>query len=126
MLTFFGMRRRLRSSRRGVVAVFGGCGGGMLSLLRDMTSFWKGIDDGNAALGLVIVSHLLASLVLAPNGTMEDGCKISLPSLAGVVVLVAVLFFRGVKGHFLPMDQRARIEELRLGGGGMMGSHHVE
>eukprot|EP00984_Skeletonema_dohrnii_P028499 scaffold18518_cov50-Skeletonema_dohrnii-CCMP3373.AAC.1 len=88
MLTFFGMRRRLRS-RRGVVV--GGCG--MLSFLRDMTSFWKGIDDstqgGNAALGLVIVSHLLASLVLAPNGTMEDGCEISLPSLAGVVVLVA-------------------------------------
>ena len=129
MLTFFGMRRRLRSRRGGVVAVVGGCGG-MLSFLREMTSFWKGIDDstqgGNAALGLVIVSHLLASLVLAPNGTMEDGCKISLPSLAGVVVLVAVLFFRGVKGHFLPMDQRARIEELRLGGGGMMGSHHVE
>ena len=131
MLTFYGMRRRQQQQqlqqqelqrRRGP-----------LILLCDGLSFFKGIEDtpqgGNAALGLVLVSHLLASLVLAPNGIMEeDGCKISLPSLGGVVILVMGLFLRGVKGHFLPMDQRERIQELRLGGGsgGMMsgGSYH--
>lgn len=79
----------------------------------------KGLSDslsgGNAALGLVFYSHLLASLVLAPNGLMErDGCRISLPCLAGVVVLVGVLFKTGVKGHFLPEDQRRRILGLKM------------
>jgi len=153
MLTFFGMRRRrqeqvqLQLQRRqqhqhqqqqqglGPIRQSGGNGiGGIGSTLCDMLSFFKGINDttqgGNAALGLVLCSHLLASLVLAPNGTMEDGCKISLPCLGGVVVLVVLLFLRGVKGHFLPVDQRERIQELRLGGGNGMtttgggGSYH--
>jgi hypothetical protein len=129
MLTFFGMRRRQimqlqQQQQRGI-----GGGRGVLSCLHDGLSFWKGMDDttqgGNAALGLVLMSHLLASFVLAPNGIMiEDGCKISLPCLAGVVILVAVLFFRGVKGHFLPMDQRTRIQELRLSGDD--GIYHVD
>ncbi len=130
MLTFFGMRRRRRQQQE-YSTTLGSNNGGRMSFLFDGLSFWTGIDDtiqgGNAALGLVLVSHLLASLVLAPNGVMEDGCKISLPCLGGVVVLVAILFVRGVKGHFLPMDQRARIEELRLlGNSGGGASHHVD
>ncbi|KAL7471387.1 hypothetical protein ACHAXS_011679 [Conticribra weissflogii] len=79
----------------------------------------KGLSDsltgGNSALGLVFCSHLLASLVLAPNGLMErDGCRISLPCLAGVVVFVGVVFKTRVKGHFLPEDQRRRILGLRM------------
>ena len=135
MLTFFGMRRRRRPCM--TTTTRGGRGGRMgriMSCIWDGLSFWKGMDDtpqgGNAALGLVVISHLLASLVLAPNGTMEDGCKISLPLLGCVVILVAMLFSFGVKGHFLPMDQRARIQELRLGGGGGGGnsasSFHVD
>eukprot|EP00569_Conticribra_weissflogii_P005812 CAMPEP_0171337726 /NCGR_PEP_ID=MMETSP0878-20121228/6865_1 /TAXON_ID=67004 /ORGANISM="Thalassiosira weissflogii, Strain CCMP1336" /LENGTH=401 /DNA_ID=CAMNT_0011839385 /DNA_START=25 /DNA_END=1230 /DNA_ORIENTATION=- len=94
----------------------------------------KGLSDsfsgGNAALGLVFYSHLLASLVLAPNGLMErDGCLISLPCLAGVVILVGVLFKTGVKGHFLPEDQRRRILGLRMedvaASGAVVGSNGV-
>ncbi|KAL7430460.1 hypothetical protein ACHAXM_002192 [Skeletonema potamos] len=132
MLTFFGMRRR---RQRQLDYPSSSIGSRVLAVVHDGLSFWTGIDDsihgGNAALGLVLFSHLLASLVLAPNGVMEDGCMISLPCLGGVVVLVSILFFRGVKGHFLPMDQRTRIQELRLlgsGGGGDGGgaSYHVD
>ena len=159
MLTFFGMRRRQQyyyyqqqhhrgggSSSPIVVRPPPPRSSSLFQLLRDGLSFCNnngGINDtiqgGNAALGLVIISHLMASLALAPNGIMEEnGCLISLPCLAAVVVLVVGLFWRGVKGHFLPVDQRERIQELRLsgvdddggrmmmmgGGGGGGGSYH--
>ncbi|KAL7496274.1 hypothetical protein ACHAWT_004825 [Skeletonema menzelii] len=158
MLTFFGMRRRQQYYYYQQQQHHRGGGGGatgssivrpppprsssLFQLLRDGLSFCNnnGINDtiqgGNAALGLVIISHLMASLALAPNGIMEEnGCQISLPCLAAVVVLVVGLFWRGVKGHFLPVDQRERIQELRLsgdddgrmmmmGGSGGGGSYH--
>jgi hypothetical protein len=143
MLTFYGMRRRLvvvqqqgqqqprelqtcmRKILHFVMDSF--------SFLRDTCTFWKGMEDtpqgGNAALGLVLVSHLMASLVIGlPNSIMiEDGCRVSLPCLGGVVVFVMVFAMKGLKGHFLPVDQRSRIEEMRMmmmGSGG--GDYHVD
>ncbi len=146
MLTFYGMRRRRVVSRDGqqgqprelrtwlrkilhfVMDSF--------SFLRDTCTFWKGMEDtpqgGNAALGLVLVSHIMASLVIGlPNSIMvEDGCRVSLPCLGGVVVFVMVMTVKGLKGHFLPVDQRSRIEEMRMmmmgSGGTGAGDYHVD
>lgn len=113
-------------NQRGVVLA--GSSGGIIRqwqqpLLEGLSFPVKGLSDslagGNAALGLVAISHLVASLVLAPNGMMEqDGCQVSLPCLGVVVLLVTVFFVRGVKGHYLPEDQRRRIRGLMMMGEG--------
>lgn len=112
MATFYGMRRRLMYNDNY----------GMVDIVRDGLTFPIGLPDsrkgGNASLALVLMSHLCASLVLAFNGN-EDGCKTSLSLLGCVLVLTGVVFVRGVKGHYLPGDQRRRIEEL----GGLNGRH---
>ncbi|KAL7502674.1 hypothetical protein ACHAWX_000518 [Stephanocyclus meneghinianus] len=93
--------------------------------------FWNGLPDslkgGNAALGLVVVTHLAASFSMAPN-MKEEGCRISLPLLGAIVVLVGVLFVRGVRGHYLPQDQRRRIGGMRGEDGrdGGTSEHHVD
>lgn len=116
MLAFFGMRRRqlyLSELGGGRLA----SGGALASFLPLPGSFLHGFSEdakgGNAALGTMVLSHLLASLVLAPNGSSaQNGCLISLPLLVGVSVLSVVLFVRGVRGHFLPEDQRRRIHGM--------------
>ena len=90
----------------------------------------QGFNDtssgGSAAILFVGITHLLASLVLAPNGS-ENGCKISLPCLGGVVLYVGILFRRVTKkGNFLPEDQRRRIQGMQLGLRNVDQSHHVE
>ncbi|KAL3793972.1 hypothetical protein HJC23_009455 [Cyclotella cryptica] len=119
---FYGMRRRSIYSTQH--------NGTMSKSIIEGMMFWNGLPDsskgGNAALGLVVVSHLAASLALAPNATAE-GCRISLPLLGAIVILVGVLFVRGVGGHYLPQDQRRRIGGMRGddGGGGRI-EHHVD
>ena len=45
-------------------------------------------------------------------------------------VFVMVFAVRGLKGHFLPVDQRSRIEEMRMmmmgGSGAAGGDYHVD
>eukprot|EP00970_Alexandrium_tamarense_P001319 scaffold137_cov192-Alexandrium_tamarense.AAC.13 len=125
---FYGMRRRNMYGN-------GGRRRRMQSLMEGLGFVKGGLDDslsgGNAALGFVAITHLAAALVLAPNA-YEDGCKISLPLLGLVLLFVGIVFVRGVKGHFLPEDQRRRIYGMREGGGDDDGfvmrgsSHHVE
>ncbi|KAL7505001.1 hypothetical protein ACHAXN_002542 [Cyclotella atomus] len=124
MCTFYGMRRR--------AAVYsnGGNSAGMIggTIKEGLSFITGGLPDnskgGNGALGLVMVTHLAASLALAPN-MKEEGCKVSLSCLGLIVVLTGVCFARGVKGHYLPVDQRRRIEEM--GSGDVVGSeHHVD
>ncbi len=100
----------------------------MQALIQGLTC--QGISDspkgGNAAILLVTITHLVASLVLAPNGS-EDGCKISLPLLGVVVLWVGVLLRRVMTtAHFLPEDQRRRIQGMQLGLRNVGESHHVE
>jgi hypothetical protein len=69
-----------------------------------------GGDAGNAAIYVVAITHLTASLVLAPN-VLEDGCRISLPCLGFVVIYVGLVLWGVMKGgEFLPDDQRRRIQ----------------
>jgi len=132
MLCFFGMRRRSmmsssslsnnnNMSARAEGSIF-------QALISGLTC--QGFNDtssgGSAAILFVGITHLLASLVLAPNGS-ENGCKISLPCLGGVVVYVGILFRRVTKkGNFLPEDQRRRIQGMQLGLRNVDQSHHVE
>lgn len=119
MICFYGMRRRYSkqyarlssssSMSERLTTTFG-------ALVQACTC--RGLDDsvsgGNAAILFVAMTHLLASLVLAPNAH-EDGCKISLPCLGGVVLWVGMALgcvLRG--GHFLPIDQRRRIQGIRF------------
>lgn len=100
----------------------------MQALIQGLTC--QGIIDsppgGNAAILLVAITHLTASLVLAPN-SYEDGCKISLPCLGGVVLWVGILLAKVTrKGYFLPEDQRLRIQGMQLGLRTVDQSHHVE
>ena len=138
MLCFFGMRRRAQHGDNGSSPLNddaamptshrGGTGMVMQSLVPGLTC--RGLPDtatgGNAALLIVTITHLAASLVLAPNGG-EDGCKISLP-LLGVIVLWVGLMLRGLtsKGHFLPEDQLRRIQGMQLGLRHVDQGHHVE
>lgn len=116
MCAFYGMRRRSLYN----------CGT-VASSIRDGFSFLCGLPDsvkgGNASLGMVLITHLGASLAMSPN-MKEDGCKVSLSLLGCIVVLTGVLFARGVKGHYLPVDQRRRIEEM--GSDGLRNEHHVD
>ena len=126
MFCFFGMRRRQNNNNNN--SLERSEGGTMQALLGGLTC--QGLNDtpsgGNAAILLVTITHLLASLVLAPNGS-EDGCKISLPLLGLVVLYVGMLFRKITKnGHFLPEDQRRRIQGMQLGLRNVDQSHHVE
>jgi len=135
MLCFFGMRRRMMSSsslsnnnNNNTSASIRSEGSTIQALISGLTC--QGFNDtssgGSAAILFVGITHLLASLVLAPNGS-EDGCKISLPCLGGVVVYVGILFRRVTKkGNFLPEDQRRRIQGMQLGLRNVDQSHHVE
>jgi len=133
MLCFFGMRRRSSSSSQlnnnASTSPIASPGPSTIqSLLRGLAC--RGLDDtpsgGNAALLLVGITHLAASLVLAPNAH-EDGCRISLPLLGGVVLWVAMALRRvASEGRFLPEDQRRRIQGMRLGLRSVGRTHHVE
>ena len=132
MLCFFGMRRRMMSSsslsNNNNMSASRAEGTTIQALIGGLTC--QGFNDtssgGSAAILFVGITHLLASLVLAPNGS-ENGCKISLPCLGGVVVYVGILFRRVTKkGNFLPEDQRRRIQGMQLGLRSVDQSHHVE
>lgn len=133
MLCFFGMRRRSSSSPLNNSntttnnSSSASASGTMQAFLQGLTC--QGLSDspsgGNAAICLVTITHLTASLVLAPNG-YEDGCKISLPLLGGVVIWVGLVLRRATKGHFLPEDQRRRIQGMQLGSRNVEQSRHVE
>jgi hypothetical protein len=116
--TFYGMRRR---------SLYGT--GSFTRSMKEGLGFWKGLSDssygGNASLGLVVISHLAASLALAPN-MHQEGCKVSLPLLGGIAVLVGILFVKGVNGHFLPEHQRRRIMGLRTDSDNVTNEHHVD
>ena len=123
MLCFYGMRRRVSTSttQQNNTST-------IQALIQGLTC--QGISDsvsgGNAAIVLVAMTHLIASLVLAPNSG-EDGCKISLPLLGGVVLWVMIILRRVMrKGNFLPEDQRLRIQGMQLGLRSVDQSHHVE
>lgn len=122
MLTFYGMRRR--SSLRNNISTSTTTVQAFLPGLIPCRGFDDSPSGGNASLVFVTLSHLAASLVLAPNA-YEDGCKISLP-LLGIIVLYVGSVLRGVYGYFLPEDQRRRIQGMQLGLRDVEQSHHVE
>eukprot|EP00956_Cyclotella_meneghiniana_P026108 scaffold55717_cov63-Cyclotella_meneghiniana.AAC.1 len=119
--TFYGMRRKGMYSNDGNNTVG--------QSIREGMTFLKGLPDsskgGNAALGLIVVTHVSASLAMAPNMN-EEGCRISLPLLGGIVVMSGILFTRGVKNHYLPQDQRRRIDELGGGDHVVGNEHHID
>ncbi|KAL9188899.1 hypothetical protein ACHAXT_011389 [Thalassiosira profunda] len=126
MLSFYGMRRR--SMPINATNAFESSSGTTMQNLMTGLACW-GISDspagGNAAILLVSVTHLAASLVLAPNAR-EDGCNVSLPLLGGVVIWVALVLRKVAKKGFLPEDQRRRIQGMQLGLRTIGESHHVE
>ena len=120
VLCFFGMRRRTQNDgapSNASVTSSGGVTATAHALFQGLTC--QGLSDtragGTAALLVVAVTHLAAALVLAPNGR-EDGCKVSLPLLGGVLLWVGVALRQvATRAHILPEDQRRRIQEMRLG-----------
>lgn len=135
MLCFYGMRRRSQPSGAPSdsdgTAIRSSESTALRSFLGGLAC--RGLPDsrsgGTAAVLLAAATHLAASLVLAPNGRAGgDGCKASLPSLGGVALWVALALRKvAAHGHFLPEDQRRRIQGMRLGlrDVGPQG-HHVE
>ena len=130
MLCFYGMRRIIQqqsSSRHDRSFIpprtREGVGVGRSILLRTLTCHGFDDDDdtdtdsttssGYTALLFVTITHLLASLVLTFN-SHTNGCVISLPCLAMVVLwVVAVLCNIVRKDRFLPVDQKSRIMTMR-------------
>jgi hypothetical protein len=92
LFTFFGMRRRLMF-HRGQYAPddLGGVGR------------WLGNsrNGGNMALLACLATHFLASFATLTN-YFGYGCVVSLPLVAGVVLLVAYLFWAGVGRIYMP------------------------
>lgn len=100
LLTFFGMRRRLLFHRgqsaitaddapvAADVAVVGGWLGNSRS-------------GGNWALLLTLLTHTAAALVTTTNG-FANGCRISLPSVGGILLVTAYLFWAGCSRIYLP------------------------
>ena len=119
MLCFYGMRRIQQQSRQYGSRTREGVGVGRI-LLRTLTC--HGFDDtddtdstssGYTALLFVTITHLLASLVLTFN-SYTNGCVISLPCLAMVVLWVMAVLCNIVrKDQFLPVDQKSRIMTMR-------------
>lgn len=134
MLCFYGMRRIIRIQQRqsrsrqqqyGNNRSFPpsrtreGVGVGRSILLRTLTCHGFDNDDtdsttsGYTALLFVTITHLLASLVLTFN-SYTNGCVISLPCLAMVVLWVMAVLCNIVrKDQFLPVDQKSRIMTMR-------------
>lgn len=98
LFTFFGMRRRLMFHR------------GELSSVHDnrTTGGYLGNNrtGGNLALLFCLVSHFIAS-VLTTADYFKGGCIVSLPSIGGVVLVVAYVFWAGAGRIYLPNDQKA-------------------
>jgi Aph-1 protein len=94
LFTFFGMRRR-RSS--GI-----DCSRGWGAMLGNSTA------SGNMALAICGVTHLAASFATTPNA-FGGGCRVSIPLLAGIVVMTAGAFIAGVSKIYLPANQRRRM-----------------
>lgn len=79
----------------------------------DNSSTSSSSNGGYTALLFVTITHLLASLVLTFN-SYTNGCVISLPCLAGVVLWVITVLGNIVrKNQFLPVDQQSRIMTMR-------------
>uniref|UniRef100_A0A7S1ZI65 Uncharacterized protein n=1 Tax=Trieres chinensis TaxID=1514140 RepID=A0A7S1ZI65_TRICV len=115
LLTFYGMRRRKDGYARNSVNVRPeGSGGasvcaGRIPLLRFPDTAW----GGNLALIVAFFAHLAAGFATVPN-LKQNGCLVSLPALAGVVGLTAIIFVSGVSGHFLPDIQGRRMGQNGL------------
>jgi hypothetical protein len=132
MICFYGMRRiniyshqqhGSNNNRSFPSRIRAGGGGGRI-VLQILTCHGFDNDDttdstassttnGYTALLFVTITHLIASLVLLPN-SYTNGCIISLPCLAVVVLWVMIVLLNIVRtNQFLPVDQQSRIRTMR-------------
>mmetsp|Transcript_15060 Transcript_15060/g.19072 ORF Transcript_15060/g.19072 Transcript_15060/m.19072 type:complete len:353 (-) Transcript_15060:72-1130(-) len=73
-------------------------------------SFGIGRVSGKAALSFMVLSHLIASFVTTLNVIIPaNGCIVSLPLLAIVVIGIIATCWVFLKGSFLPESQKQRI-----------------
>ena len=95
LLTFFGMGWRKQEEGLPQALAWGALFGNLRR-------------GGNTALATVFVTHLAAAFSMAPNRSLE-GCHLSLPLLASIVVLISLLFWAGVSKIYLPANQRQHL-----------------
>lgn len=95
LLTFYGMGRRTQEE-------------GMPPALHWGAFIGNSKRGGDIALATAFVTHLAAAFSTAPNGSYE-GCHISIPLLASIVVITGLVFWGGVSKIYLPANQRHRL-----------------
>ena len=105
LFTFFGVRRRKEYAR------------GQASRDRDDgrvgAYFGNSRHGGNLALLTALLTHMTASLLTTANW-FDNGCIVSLPSVAGVVLVTAYVYWMGCGRIYMPDAQVA--ERLRSDG----------
>jgi hypothetical protein len=94
LFTFFGMRRRLMFHR-----------GGHGDEVR-MVGSWLGNSrmGGNYALMLILMTHFGAATFTSAD-FFNNGCSVSIPGVAGVVLLTAYMFWAGAGRIYMPPAQ---------------------
>lgn len=105
LLTFYGMGRRKQEE-------------GMPPALHWGALIGNSKRGGNIALASAFLTHFGAAFSTAPNRSF-DGCHISLPLLASIVIITGLIFWGGVSKIYLPANQRQRI-----GMNGSSSPHH--
>lgn len=95
LFTFFGMRRRLQFHRGEGEREYRAAG------------MWLGNSrkGGNLALLAVLVTHFAAA-TLTTTDYFKYGCFVSVPSVFGVVLFTAYIFWAGVGRIYMPADQQ--------------------
>lgn len=95
LLTFFGMGRRKQEEGMPPARAWGAFIG-------------NSRRGGDVALAIVFVTHFAAAFSTTPNHSFE-GCQLSVPLLASIVLLTGLLFWGGVSKIYLPANQRHRL-----------------
>jgi len=95
LFTFYGMGRRKQEE-------------GMPQTLHWGALLGNSKRGGNIALAIAFVTHFGAAFCTTPNRSLQ-GCHISVPLLASIVIITAILFWGGVSKIYLPANQRHRI-----------------
>lgn len=114
-LTFYGMRRLKDSnSRRSQSNVFGSNSRNEDTRQVQDWMFQRDELGGKAALALVLLSHFAAAFATLPNQIMAvNGCVLALPLLGLITVITVLAFWYFCKDHYLPREQRQRIQMAR-------------
>mmetsp|Transcript_30579 Transcript_30579/g.29488 ORF Transcript_30579/g.29488 Transcript_30579/m.29488 type:complete len:293 (-) Transcript_30579:223-1101(-) len=94
-LTFYGMRRRNDDAQQ-----------------QHQHNGYLGISKGSSVIAVSMLLHLATSIATTANRN-DNGCTISLPIVAGIVLLSTLFFVQRIVPDYLPKSQRDRIDDMR-------------